>query len=177
MTGDNATVTSPFWTFSLRLYADPEVARVSVELQDCQGADINVLLFMLWAASCGRRLSIGEVGDIVASVESWRTSVVVPLRTARRSLRSPPALIDAKFAAALRLQVKKVELEAERLQEEALYRLRAIDELGRPEPSLDAAATANVKAYSGVLAKEFGAAAIETLLAALQRQQTPGASA
>ena len=176
MTAGDEAVASPFWRFSLAIYADPEVAKSCIELQDGTGVDVNVLLFVLWAASRGRCLSVDEVREIVAAVETWRESVVVPLRTARRSLRSPPASIDAKRAAALRLQVKKVELEAEQLQQEALYRWRTVEQLGRPEPLLDAAATANIKSYAAVLEKEFGAAAIDILLAALRRQQTRGTS-
>jgi uncharacterized protein (TIGR02444 family) len=174
MTAGDAAAASPFWRFSLAVYADPEVAKVCIELQDSAGADVNVLLYMLFAASCGRRLSIDDVRGIVAAVEHWRTGVVVPLRTARRSLRSPPPSIDAKLAAGLRLQVKKVELEAERLQQDALYRLCAVDELGRAEPSLEAAAVANVDAYAGAAGTKFGGSAVETLLAALRRQQKRG---
>jgi len=174
MAADEATATSPFWKFSLGLYADPEVAKTCIELQDGAGADVNVLLYMLWAASRGRRLGIDDVREIVAAVEDWRTGVVVPLRAARRSLRSPPGSIDDNLAAALRRQVKKAELEAERLQQEALYRRRAVQDLGRAEPLLDVAAVANVEAYAGVVGREFSSAAIETLLAALRRQQTRG---
>jgi uncharacterized protein (TIGR02444 family) len=174
MTAGDAAVASPFWRFSLAVYADPEVAKVCIELQDGAGADVNVLLYMLFAASRGRRLSIDDVRRIVAAVEDWRTGVVVPLRAARRSLRSPPSSIDAKGAAALRLRVKKVELEAERLQQEALYRLCTVDELGRAEPSSSTAAAANVEAYGRALGKEFSSAAIETLLAGLRSRQTRG---
>jgi uncharacterized protein (TIGR02444 family) len=171
MTAGDAAVASPFWRFSLAVYADPVVAKACIELQDGAGADVNVLLYMLWASSCGRRLSIDDARRIATAVEEWRFGVVVPLRTARRSLRSPPSSIDAKGAAALRLQVKKVELEAERLQQEALARLGAVDELGQAEPSLDVAAAANVEAYAGVVGAKFSGSAVETLLAALRRQQ------
>lgn len=175
MTAGDAAVPSPFWRFSLAVYADPEVAKACIALQDGAGADVNVLLYMLWAASRGRRLCIDDVRGIVAAVEDWRTGVVVPLRTARRSLRSPPSSIDAKGAAALRLQIKKLELEAERLQQEALAGHRAVDALGRAEPSAGAAAAANVEAYGRLLGKEFSSAAVETLLAGLRQQVRGGA--
>ncbi|HXF52738.1 MAG TPA: TIGR02444 family protein [Hyphomicrobiaceae bacterium] len=176
MTAEDAAVASPFWRFSLAVYADPEVAKVCLELQDEAGADVNVLLYMLWAASRGRRLSADDVRPIVAAVEDWRKGVVVPLRTARRSLRAPPAAVDAAGSAALRSQVKKVELEAERLQQEALYRLRPVDDLGRAEPSPEAAAAANVAAYGEVIGRKFSGHAMEVLLGALKRQQARGGS-
>jgi len=177
MTGEDAAVASPFWRFSLAVYADPEVAKACLKLQDEAGADVNVLLYMLWAASRGRRLSADDVRGMVAAVEDWRRGVVVPLRTARRSLRAPPAAVDAEGSAALRLQVKMVELEAERLQQEALYRLQPVDEVGRAEPSPEAAATANVAAYAEVIGRKFRGSATEVLLGALKRQQAGGEGA
>jgi uncharacterized protein (TIGR02444 family) len=174
MTTDKATAASPFWRFSLDLYADQAVAGACIALQDGAGADVNVLLYVLWAASRGRRLEESEVRLIVAAVEDWRTGVVVPLRTARRSLRTTPAAVDADGAARLRQLVKKVELEAERLQQEALWRLRDVGGLGQVERSPERAAIANVETYARVLGREFGAGAIDTLVAALRRRQAQG---
>ena len=174
MTTDKTTAASPFWRFSLDLYADQAVAGACLALQDEAGVDVNVLLYVLWAASCGRRLTESEVSETVAAVEDWRAGVVAPLRSARRSLRTPPAAVDADGAARLRQQVKKVELEAERLQQEALYRLRNWDELGRAEPSPEAAAIANVKAYAAVLESAFDPESVDTLIAALRRRQAQG---
>jgi uncharacterized protein (TIGR02444 family) len=174
MTTDKATAASPFWRFSLDLYADQAVAGACIALQDEAGVDVNVLLYVLWAANRGRRLDESEVREIVAAVEDWRTGVVVPLRTARRSLRTTPAAVDADGAARLRQLLKKVELEAERLQQEALYRLRDMDKLGRAEPSLEGAAVANVKAYSGFLGRGFDAEYVYTLIAALRSRQAQG---
>jgi uncharacterized protein (TIGR02444 family) len=174
MTTDKATAASPFWRFSLDLYADQAVGGACIALQDEAGVDVNVLLYVLWAASRGRRLAESEVREIVAAVEDWRTGVVVPLRTARRRLRTTPAAVDADGVARLRQLVKKVELEAERLQQEALYRLRDMDKLGRADASSEAAAVANVKAYAGVLGREFETEYVDTLIAALRRRQAQG---
>ena len=46
---------SPFWRFSLRIY--PAVADTCLELQDRFGVDVNVLLFLLFAARNGQRYS------------------------------------------------------------------------------------------------------------------------
>ena len=39
---------SPFWRFSLQLYRLPGVAEACIELQEKCGADVNLLLFLLW---------------------------------------------------------------------------------------------------------------------------------
>jgi uncharacterized protein (TIGR02444 family) len=158
---------SPFWTFSLRLYAEDGVADACLALQDRQGVDVNLLFFLLWAAANGRRLSIAEVRALVALTEDWRGAVVVPLRLVRRALRTPPVAIDAAAAAALRQDIKKAELESERLQQAALFAHCPIDALGAAEARPEQAAAANVAAYAAVLATNFDPAPVATILAAL----------
>src|SRR5215217_1753130 len=107
---------SPFWRFSLQIYR--LVADTCLALQDRFSVDVNVLLFLLFAAHHGRRASQQDVQDIVSAVASWSSSAVIPLRSVRRFLRNPPTIIDSEAADALRQHVKQVELEAERLQQE-----------------------------------------------------------
>jgi uncharacterized protein (TIGR02444 family) len=170
---------SPFWRFSLRIY--PTVADTCLELQDRFGVDVNVLLFLLFTAHNGRKVDGAEVRAIISAVASWNCSVVVPLRSVRRFLRSAPEIIEKDGASTLRQHVKQVELEAERLQQEGLYRFMAKEELGRPETSREAAANANVEAYAAELGTTFDPRLVETLLAgfrALERsaegQHRPG---
>ena len=155
---------SPFWWFSLKLYAERDFAGACLALQDRHGVDVNVLLFMLWAAQHGRRIEEDGVRAIVAAVEGWRQSVVAPLRTARRFLRTPPADVQASAAAALRQRIQEAELEAERLQQEMLYRLFPIEPRTQPEPFRDAFASVNLKSYASILGTEFPAPLSDALL-------------
>ena len=66
-----------------------------------------------------------------------------------------------------RTKIKAVELEAERLQQEAMYELTRASPLGREASSLEQAARANVMAYQSIRGVAFSTAAVETLLAAL----------
>ena len=163
---------SPFWRFSLRIY--PSVAEACLELQDRFGVDVNVLLFLLWAAHRGRKAGADDVRRIVSTVERWSGSVVVPLRSVRRFLRSPPAIVDPETAERFRGQVKRIELEAERLQQEGLYLSVPLDGLGVPEPSREAAAVANIEAYALQLGTAFPQPFIEALLAGLRRLEQEG---
>ena len=172
---------SPFWWFSLKLYAERDFAGACLALQDRHGVDVNVLLFMLWAAQHGRRIEEDGVRAIVAAVDGWRQSVVTPLRTARRFLRTPPADVQAGPAATLRQRIQDAELEAERLQQEMLYRLFPIEPRSQPEPFRDAFASVNLKSYATVLGTEFPASLSDTLLKVFleysraQSDQAPGA--
>lgn len=163
---------SPFWRFSLQIYRS--VADTCLELQDRFGVDVNVLLFLLFAAHHGRRASQQNVHDITSAVASWSTSAVIPLRSVRRFLRTPPNIIDVEAADALRQHVKQVELEAERLQQEGLYRFVSIEHLGTPDPSREAAARANVEAYAAELGTAFDEPLIEALLAGFRALDSSG---
>ena len=128
--GDKAG-TNPFWTFSLEIYSSKAVQEACVELQDVSGVDVNVMLYVLWLADRGRRLSVADVRAVFDMVEAWRSEVVVPLRAARRALKVPPSAFEPGGTEALRNMVKKVELEAERLQQWALFGWRPSEHRGR----------------------------------------------
>jgi uncharacterized protein (TIGR02444 family) len=142
---------NPFWEFSLATYARPGVAEACLDLQDRRGLDVNLLLFCLWAGHCGHRLSTGELAALEAAAAPWRDSVVRPLRGVRRWLKQPADAGDAA-AAALRREVQRLELAAERREQDLLHarlplaasapdpqaaRLNLLACLGRDEPELE----------------------------------------
>jgi uncharacterized protein (TIGR02444 family) len=163
---------SSFWRFSLRLY--PAVAETCLALQDRFGVDVNVLLFLLWAAEGGRKVDAEDARRVIAAVETWNRTVVVPLRTVRRALREPPDLVEPAAAERFRQRVKQIELEAERLQQEGLDRLVPRDDLGGPAASRDSAAGANVEVYAEVLGTTFAPPLVAALLAGFRRLKQDG---
>ena len=120
---DMARDRSPFWDFSVRFYARPRVAAACLELQDGAGVDVNVLFYLLFLAQQCRQLDRSDVTRIDAAVKAWREQVVRPLRTVRRELKNGIAPIDVDAAAALRSDVKRIELDAERIEQHTLERL------------------------------------------------------
>ena len=158
---------SPFWRFSLRFYRQPKVADACIALQEEAGVDVNLLLFLFWHATRRRALSAAEVAELEARIGVWRDTTVIPLRAVRRALKSPPALVAPATAELFRTKIKAVELEAERLQQEAMYELARPSLLGRETSSPEQAARANVAAYATICRAAFPKPAIETLLAAL----------
>lgn len=159
---------NPFWDFSLKIYASPAVQQACLELQDGSGVDVNVLLYMLWHASQGRTLTDADAKAVLDAVERWRVEVVVPLRTARRNLKSPPATLDAAGAEALRAIVKKAELESERLQQAALFKLVLPSAARSGEASPRVSAEANAAAYARALGRPLAAAPLSVMVDALE---------
>lgn len=154
---------SPFWKFSLEFYARPRVAPACLELQDAAGADVNVLFYLLFLAQQCRQMDRGDVVRIDAAVLSWRDRVVRPLRTLRRDLKNPIAPSGAEAAAALRTDVKRIELEAEHIEQQMLERLFPAPTIGTQAPSAEEAARSNVETYAKVLGG-LPAAPVELLL-------------
>ncbi|MDM7946099.1 MAG: TIGR02444 family protein [Oceanibaculum nanhaiense] len=125
-----------FWSFSLDFYGRPGVVDTCLELQDRHGLDVNLVLYCCWR---GDILAQGQIQAAIDLTAPWRTEVVQPLRALRRRLKPGfPPFPDAE-ALALRKRIADAELEAERLQQQAL------DALARNEgpislPSRQAAA-------------------------------------
>ena len=164
----DAQTGSPFWRFSLRFYRQPGVADACIALQDGCGVDVNLLLFLLWLAASKRGVGHGEVAALYAKTLSWRDDVVAPLRAVRRKLKAGSSLVEAATAEFFRTRIKAVELEAERLQQEALFAL-AGSLTTTADPSVEAAARANIAAYERVLGRRFLLEAVGTLVAALAK--------
>ena len=157
---------SPFWRFSLRFYRQPGVADACIALQEQSGVDVNLLLYLLWYARDGRSFTVTEVEAVERRIAPWRESTVVPLRAVRRALKTPPALVEAAAAEAFRTRIKAVELESERLQQEALFALAA-GLATEDAATVETAASANVAAYGQVLGRPLKPAAVAALLGAL----------
>jgi uncharacterized protein (TIGR02444 family) len=156
---------TPFWRFSLQFYRLAGVSDACIALQDEYAVDVNLLLFLLWRAGDGRMLSTDEVRSLDAKVRDWRNVTVVPLRDVRRKLKSARTLIDAGEQEAFRTKIKAIELEAERLQQQALFALSQSEPLGR-EADPRAAAHGNVCAYERIMGATFPRDSLNALLGA-----------
>ena len=136
------------WDFSLRFYGDAAVQQACLVIQDQYGADVTVVLYLLWRAAAGETFDAAGVAAIDAAVAPWRTQVVHPLRAIRRAMKATDLIGDPAAQEALRSKIKAVELEAERRELEALERLGA---LPATTDSRRSAARASLAAYAGLL--------------------------
>jgi uncharacterized protein (TIGR02444 family) len=108
------------WNFALELYAKPGVEKACLELQDA-GNDVCLLLTGAWLQQRGVRCLDERLRALTAVAGPWQREVISPLRQTRRGWRTA-AQEDAELAA-LREQIKKLELQAERVLLERLQTL------------------------------------------------------
>jgi uncharacterized protein (TIGR02444 family) len=165
MTNEQHPTETPFWRFSLKFYRQAGVSDACIALQDGCGVDVNLLLFLFWLASDDRQLSTEDVKMLDDNVRDWRNLTIVPIRDTRRKLKGAVTLVDPDTQEAFRNKIKTVELEAERLQQEALHEFSRSGPLGTPAAS-GTAARGNMAAYENVLGLSFPKDATRLLIGA-----------
>jgi uncharacterized protein (TIGR02444 family) len=115
---------TPFWTFSLAVYASDGVAEECLGLQRL-GLDVNLLLFAAYMGAVeGVRLAPQDIESANATVADWHSEIVKSLRRARQALKAPSAETENALrapTAALRLQAKRAELESEKIEQAMLW--------------------------------------------------------
>ncbi len=130
---------SPFWDFSIRTYAKAGVAEACLALQERHGADVNVLLFCLWAAGRGDgRLTRARLAELLEGIAPWRERVVLPLRRLRDGLKEWTPPVSGDHAELVRATVKRAELDAEHAEQ--LFLADGVPAAGGPDVSPEAAA-------------------------------------
>ena len=146
---------NPVWDYSVTLWGDERARTALVRLQDRNAAhtdvDVNILLFCVWAAATGYgELNAGEILGAISATTPWRDAVVLPLRTARRSLTKGVDPVPPALGAGLLAAVGEAELEAERVEQLMLQHLLDIpaDQGAAPEAAADAAAASFARYFS-----------------------------
>ena len=142
---------SPFWQFSIEFYAMPGVAPACIKLQDEAGVDVNLLFFLLWNATQGRALNEADIKELDQMIGVWRDTAVIPLREMRRTLKAAHTMLPPDAAESFRNRIKASELEAERLQQEAMYALAQSGRFAMSALAPVAAARSSIAAYQTIL--------------------------
>jgi uncharacterized protein (TIGR02444 family) len=134
------------WRFSLVFYARPGVAEALIVLQDRAGCDVNLMLFALWVGVAGgTRLTKEQLARANQVARPIRTNIVQPLRALRRKLK---AVRDGEVQS-LRMGIKAIELEAEKVIQVRLCRSARFASAGADPAARAAAAHANLALYLG----------------------------
>ena len=145
MTSDLSS--NPFWDYSLATYGRPQVAEICLALQDNFEIDVNFLLYALWLGSGGYELTETHLSALEGEVARWRAEVLKPLRALRRQLP-----VDGP-GAAIRDEIRAIELRAERRQQDLMYLYRESAEL---ESTTGALPIVNLERVAALFAGDIG---------------------
>ncbi len=126
-----------FWDWALKAYAAPGVSEACLQLQDGTGQNVPLLLWAAWTAATGRPLDEDTIEGACDCARAWDETAVTPLRTLRRTLKGVNPDIEDDAREALRVQVKAVELAAERHLMSGLEALAPAPTTGQ-RPTIDA---------------------------------------
>lgn len=112
-----------FWVFSIETYQAPHVEDGLLLLQDRHGLDVNIILLCCWLGGCGIRVKDKSVQQLIDETLSWRKNVIEPLRQMRRMIKRELPAVSKLDTERFRKHVKRVELEAEKFQQDVLYHI------------------------------------------------------
>lgn len=111
----------PFWRFSLAVYGRAGVAETVLNFQDRRGAQVNVILFVLWLTAMGQDVSDILLSRAISVSRDWQESVVGPVRRARRAVKGMEGLYS---------RLKETELACEHAEQMALAALVCVPDGG-----------------------------------------------
>ncbi len=175
-----------FWAFTLKVYGEKGMSEALIALQDGYSADVNILLFCLWAAVAGHKpFAAAQLEKATNAVFRWQNEVIVPIREIRRLLKSPESVAGAsdavqQLALTLRETVKSAELAGEHAAQNILAAtLERRGDVPNREQSADSGA-ANLATYfqlAGVTPDDALRRAAETLIGAVFKDSSGDAAA
>lgn len=105
----------PLWDFALALYAQQQVAEACLQLQDEYQANVCLMIGLHWLDARGQDLDDVQLTALKEHIQGWTQTIVEPLRSLRRALKSPfENLAQDETQTLLRTAVKQAELLAEK---------------------------------------------------------------
>jgi len=149
------TRATDLWEFCLALYARPGVAPACLALQDRHGADIPLLLAVLWHGQRG--LGPAPLAKWRPVARRWREQAILPLRNLRRAMKGRDGWEEIREA------IKRLELDAEKAE---LDSLAASSKQGSPnsDPNRD-----TIAPLSALLGSAFATRQTRKILAEMRK--------
>jgi uncharacterized protein (TIGR02444 family) len=98
------------WSWAVRAYARPGVQEICLSLQDDDAQSVCLLLWAGWRGP----VDAETLEAAVDTAKTWHRTALDPVRAVRRTLKKPVPDMDDSRRLALREEIKRVELLAER---------------------------------------------------------------
>ncbi|WP_162243204.1 TIGR02444 family protein [Devosia sp. Leaf420] len=105
------------WPDMCAAYRDAALGRACLDLQERYNVDVPLLLVLCIADRVGHGIAAENLDALVIESEDWRAAAIEPLRRARQAMKGR---FTAPSEQALRDDIKRLELEAERLHVQRL---------------------------------------------------------
>lgn len=141
---------NPFWRFSLDVYARDGVSPKCLRLQEEYQIDVNLILFGFWLGHAGLLITDTVTAEkIIKRVAGWREDVIIPLRRYRIDYQPLSKEMAAKHDP-LRKKIKRLEIDAEQVEQALLYELSKHERL-MPTANRSAAMVENAIALQPAL--------------------------
>jgi uncharacterized protein (TIGR02444 family) len=157
------------WDFAVRTYGAPGVAPACLELQERHGINVALMLFCLWRGTLGDMRLREYLPAVAASAQAWHEATALPIRAARRWLKSNADQLGQPAGTALYRTVLSAEIDCE--HGELLLLARQAEAFGEPSGAAPPAAIGESLsaffAVSGVDLVTPDHVALSTILAAV----------
>lgn len=108
------------WDFANELYQHQQIKSLCLELQDKFEVDVCLLLTLVWLAAQHKTVDKQSIAELLHIVDDWQQHITLPLRSLRKAIAGFPENDNCADSDLIYQQLKRVELDAERL---ALQRL------------------------------------------------------
>lgn len=109
------------WGFAVRVYGMRGIKDTCLAVQARYGLSISTLLGAIWTGAHGYgRMGATQLETTVRRATEWHREVIEPMRALRRRLRQQPPPGLEERTDALRHEVLRQELEAERIEQQLL---------------------------------------------------------
>ena len=156
------------WDFSLATYSLPQIADACLHLQDSHGVNVNVLLWSHWLGMRQIALTVTRLELALATIAHWDIDCVQALRQLRRNIKHEFVCdIEKLKMVALREEIKRAELLAEKYLQQCLENLSAVWQM----ESSAVAIVSNMQLYLDYL--KLPPLAIEQATMVFTQSQTP----
>jgi uncharacterized protein (TIGR02444 family) len=144
-TQDEPLLDNPFWQFSLTVYQQPNCADFLLDAQNRYGIDINVLLFIGWLAHEQKSLKLSPM--FKSTINDFQQDTIAPIRKIRIAAKK---MNNVEFYERL----KRLELVAENIEQQRLYRLS--DKMPLSNKGLSKSIEQSINVYIGQNDKGVG---------------------
>ena len=113
------------WEYSTHHYSYPAVANCCLNLQDQCHQDVNIIFLCYWHGTYHGEISFEKMSAILNFSAEWNKVAIRPLRSARTNLKiwtsqEDQIVIEKESYGTFRENIKTIELEAEKIQQQSL---------------------------------------------------------